>query len=173
MAPILFALLVLLTTFHMTTGFQKSLIKSTRLNIKSDPLPTVVLYDSSAGDTGIVSSLLGFARKFTASTLYAGIETFIVIGLLAAIDGGFSGDWSKFGYVTTDVEEKIRSAVTSVGLFHLVCAPVAAISTSKQGQPVVPAVLHTLAIGGLGLFRVLMQTEDTLVQFPSFGKKDE
>ncbi|KAJ1424551.1 hypothetical protein B484DRAFT_317385, partial [Ochromonadaceae sp. CCMP2298] len=85
---------------------------------------------------------------------YALIEAAIVFGLLSAIDGGFSGDWSRNGLITTELEETIKSSVTSVGLFHLACATAAAGVTSQRAQPVLPAVLHTLLIGGLGFFRV-------------------
>lgn len=159
--------LSVMSAAQMTAGFTKLSVAPIRSNARESQLSTVIMRDKAATDNGPIPTVLNFASKFTASTLYAGIETFIVIGLLAAIDGGFSGDWSKFGYITTDVEAAIRSSVTSVGLFHLVCAPIAAISTAKKGQPVVPAVLHTLAIGGLGLFRVLLQEEETVVNFPN------
>ena len=166
MVRFFFLLLSLMSAAQMTAGFTKVSVATIRsTNTRGPHLSTVVMKDSVSVE-GPIPSILNFASKFTASTLYAGIETFIVIGLLAALDGGFSGDWSKFGYVTTDVEATIRSSVTSVGLFHLVCASIAAISTTKKGQPVVPALLHTLAIGGLGLFRVLLQKDDTLVKFP-------
>ena len=167
MVRLVFLLLSLMSAAQLTAGFPKLSLATVRsTDVRGPDLSTLIMKDSVSVE-GPIPSVLNFASKFTASTLYAGIETFIVIGLLAALDGGFSGDWSKFGYVTTDVEATIRSSVTSVGLFHLVCASIAVASTTKKGQPVVPALLHTLAIGGLGLFRVLLQKDDTLVQFPN------
>ena len=166
-------LLVLLSTVQMTTAFTKLPVTAALSITRGSRIPSAVVNNMASVETdvapasGAIPALLNFAGKFTSSTLYSGIETFIVVCLLAAVDCGFSGDWSRFGYVTTDVEDQVRAAVTSVGLFHFFCAAIAATSTSKKGQPVVPAVLHTLAIGGLGLFRVLLQTDDTLVRFPN------
>mmetsp|Transcript_26082 Transcript_26082/g.57751 ORF Transcript_26082/g.57751 Transcript_26082/m.57751 type:complete len:319 (+) Transcript_26082:46-1002(+) len=129
----------------------------------SDRRETSLCAASEASEGGLVSGV----RQFTASTPYALIEAAIVFGLLSAIDGGFSGDWSRNGLITTELEETIKSSVTSVGLFHLACATAAAGVTSQRAQPVLPAVLHTLLIGGLGFFRVLCQTPQTQVQFTS------
>lgn len=138
--------------------------------------------DSTVVEIGPIQPLFNLVGRITASKFYSGIETVIVLGLLSAIDGGYSGDWSRLGIVTPDVEATLRSAITSVGLFHLVCAPIAALSASKNKQPVVPAVLHTLLIGGLGLGKVLFQKDENAMRAPNIkqgfadavaGKYDE
>jgi len=106
-------------------------------------------------------------KVFTASPIYSTIEFVIVFGLLSAIDGGFSGDWSRFGLISTEFEEVIKDTVIKVGLFHIACGIVAAGVAKKQQLPIVPSVLHTLLIGGLGLFRVIMQTDETALRFPT------
>jgi Glutaredoxin len=128
-----------------------------------------ILYSDLSAESGSggIPTLFSLANKLTSSKFYSGIETVIVIGLLSAIDGGFSGDWSRLGYITTETEAAVRSAITSVGLFHLVCTPIAVLSAAKNKQPVVPAALHTLLIGGLGLGKVLFQNEDQLIDFPN------
>ena len=120
----------------------------------------------SAGGFSLDSSIVK-VKAFTASSLYSAIESVIVFGLVSAIDGGFSGDWSKFGLISADLEETIRDAVTNVGLFHIVCGIAAAGVAKNQQLPIAPSVFHTLLIGGLGLFRVIMQTEETALRFPT------
>ena len=120
----------------------------------------------SAGGSSLDSSIAK-VKSFTASSLYSAIESVIVFGLVSAIDGGFSGDWSKFGLISADLEETIRNAVTNVGLFHIVCGIAAAGVAKNQQLPIAPSVFHTLLIGGLGLFRVIMQTEETALRFPT------
>lgn len=154
---------------QLVTGFSRSPINSNTRSNKFHASSTFLRETASAdvGSNGGISSVVDFARKVTGSTFYSGIETVIVLGLLSAIDGGFSGDWSRLGLISTDMEVTLRSAVTSVGLFHLVCAPIAAASAAKNQQPLVPAVLHTLLIGGLGLGKVLFQRESNLIQYPN------
>lgn len=124
--------------------------------------------DPSPATSGFnLDSSIDKLKAFTASSLYSTIESVIVFGLVSAIDGGFSGDWSRFGLISTDLEEVIKDAVTKVGLFHIACGIVAAGVAKNQQLPVAPSVLHTLLIGGLGLFRVIMQTEETALRFPT------
>jgi Glutaredoxin len=154
---------------QLVAGFSRSPVSLNTRSNKYHGSATFLRETASAdaGSNGGIATLVDFASKVTGSTFYSGIETVIVLGLLSAIDGGFSGDWSRLGLISTDMEATLRSAVTSVGLFHLVCAPIAAASAAKNQQPLVPAVLHTLLIGGLGLGKVLFQRESTLIQFPN------
>ena len=149
---------------QLTKGFSNS--AATTKSFHSSP--KILRSDLSAeSGPGGLQPLFSLANKLTSSKFYSGIETVIVVGLFSAIDGGFSGDWSRLGYISTETEAAVRSAITSVGLFHLVCTPIAILSALKNKQPVVPAALHTLLIGGLGLGRVLFQNEDQLIQFPN------
>lgn len=156
---------------QLVAGFSRTPITSITRGNKFHNSITILHETASAsadgGSNSGIATVVDFANKVTSSTFYSGIETVIVLGLLSAIDGGFSGDWSRLGLITTDMEASLRSAVTSVGLFHLVCAPIAALSSSKNNQPLAPAVLHTLLIGGLGLGKVLFQRESNLIQFPN------
>jgi glutaredoxin len=95
------------------------------------------------------------------------LQAGIAFGLVSAIDGGFSGDWSANGLISKDAEMLIRSSVTSVGEFHLVCPAFVAFITSKRAQPVAPAVLKTLLVGGLAAFQASVQTNETAIRFPS------
>lgn len=162
-------LLVACITIQLVSGFSRLPLdlntRSNKFHASSTFCRETASADVSSNDG--IAAVVDFASKVTGSTFYSGIETVIVLGLLSAIDGGFSGDWSRLGLISTDAEVTLRSAVTSVGLFHLVCAPIAAASAAKNQQPLVPAVLHTLLIGGLGLGKVLFQRESTLIRFPN------
>lgn len=41
-------------------------------------------------------TLLDIAERITNSAPYTALEAAVVVGLLSAVDGGFSGDWSRF-----------------------------------------------------------------------------
>lgn len=164
MAFRLFVAVVVCAFLHLTEGFSNPAATSKAFHSSPKILRSDLSADSSPGG---LSGLFSLANKVTSSKFYSGIETVIVVGLLSAIDGGFSGDWSRLGYISTDTEAAVRSAITSVGLFHLVCTPIAVLSALKNKQPVVPAALHTLLIGGLGLGRVLFQNENRLITFPN------
>ena len=64
----------------------------------------------------------------------------VVLVILAAIDGGFSGDWSRLGIISKDQEATIRQLLGLLGLAHLGFATVAARSASEKGLPVLPNV---------------------------------
>lgn len=129
------------------------------------------MYASSQDTVDAEGADLPLLTKLTSSTPYALIETGIVFTLLAAIDGGFSGDWTRYGLVSQPTEEWIRNTITQVGYFHFLCGSIAVAVTSSRKQPVAPALMHTMLIGGLGLFRVLTQTDATAVRFFNPGKK--
>lgn len=125
---------------------------------------------SSSGD-GTGRSIIKSIREITKSPLYSIIEggaTFVVV---SAVDGAYSGDWSRYQLISLDQELWLQQFVTYVGFFHLFCMILAAGITSRRQQPVLPAVMHTALIGGLGLFKVLMQEEGDLIQFPNFLTK--
>jgi len=45
------------------------------------------------------TEFLNLGEKLTTSTSYSILETAVVITLLAGLDGGYSGDWSKCGII--------------------------------------------------------------------------
>lgn len=112
--------------------------------------------------------LLEHLGELTRKKEYARIEQLSVFVFLSAIDGGFSGDWSRYGLISDVGEETLRSGVTSLLYLNLLCAPIAAYTAKQKNQPVIPALLHTLLIGGLGLAKVLFQTDETACNHSPF-----
>ena len=94
----------------------------------------------------------------------------MVFVLLSSVDGGFSGDWTRYGLITEEMEQTLKSTVESIGYFHLFCIPIAGYSAKQKNQPVIPAVLHTSLIGGLGLCKVLFQTDENACDYPKTRK---
>lgn len=146
MAGICLLFVVFSTILQCTSGFiPVTYVKSYQ---KPNPYLTSAIYssvESNEAVEGPLQKIIDLGSTITASKPYSALETVILLGLLSGIDGGFSGDWSRLGLVTTDVEMTIRSTLTSVGLFHLVCAPIAVAATVvKKQQNFVPALLHTL-----------------------------
>ena len=65
----------------------------------------------------------------------------VVLVILAAIDAGFSGDWSRIGVLSKDAELGIRSLLGLLGLFHIVCGSVTALDATQKGYNPVPQTL--------------------------------
>lgn len=96
----------------------------------------------------------------------------VVLVILAAIDGGYSGDWSRIGLITQvlkqpacacyttskaivmamscmavqDQEAVIRQLLGLLGLAHLAFAAVAAKAASDKGLPLLPSVAKVQAL---------------------------
>ena len=49
------------------------------------------------------------------------------------VDAGYSGDWSRIGAISKELETELKGIAPLVGGFHLFCAPIAAITASKRG----------------------------------------
>ncbi len=72
----------------------------------------------------------------------------VVLVILAAIDAAYSGDWSRIGVISKDVELGLRPLLGLLGLFHIFCGGITAIAASKKGYNPVPPTLkarHTFA----------------------------
>lgn len=110
-------LLIVGTIFQQTRGFVPvTYIKSFQ---KQSPTKSA-LYSSLDSDEAVESPLqriFALGSKITSSKPYSALETVILLGVLSAVDGGFSGDWSRLGLVTTDVETTIKSTITRLSLF--------------------------------------------------------
>ena len=64
--------------------------------------------------------------------------------ILAAIDAAFSGDWSRTGVISKDVELGLRPLLGLLGIFHIFCGTIAAIAASRKGYNPVPATVKVL-----------------------------
>lgn len=106
-------------------------------------------------------------KPFTASPWYIFLEAGAVFGLLTAIDGGYSGDWSRYGLITLDQEDLLKNIANYAGILHIASAGVVAFVTKQRNQPVVPAVLRVGLVGFLALGKILLQDDEDAVQYPS------
>jgi len=93
---------------------------------------------------------------FVTSPVYLAAQAAVVVGLSAAIDAGWSGDWSRIEVITTDDEATVRNVVQQVLTFHLVCTPVAFLAAKAKGNDTTKATLKTLLIGGLACFEAVL-----------------
>ena len=90
---------------------------------------TVVASVEDNTNNGDESSLVNTAHAITSSTPYAVLEGVVVLAILALIDCGWSGDWSRIGAVTQENEAQARwlcvnvvfpaHCVTAVSYTHL------------------------------------------------------
>lgn len=65
----------------------------------------------------------------------------VVLVILAAVDAGFSGDWSRIGVLSKDAELGLQSLLGLLGLFHIACGSVTALDASQKGYNPVPQTL--------------------------------
>ena len=64
--------------------------------------------------------------------------------MLAVVDAAFSGDWSRIGVISKEVENGLKPLVFGLGLFHVGCSVVAARSASEKNLDLAPAVLKVI-----------------------------
>ena len=57
----------------------------------------------------------------------------VVLGIVMLVDAGYSGDWSRIGAITKDLETELKGIAPLVGAFHLLCAPIAGVVASRRG----------------------------------------
>ena len=67
-------------------------------------------------------------------------QVLLLWGLFMLVDAAYSGDWSRIGAISKELEAQLKGIAPLVGGFHLFCAPVAAVVASKRGLSTPKAV---------------------------------
>jgi hypothetical protein len=80
----------------------------------------------------------------------------LVYGVLfvGLIDGGFSGDWVSYGYITPQLESELRAVAVALGGVHIACAATAAGSAVPAAGPAAGIIAAAILSGPLELLRV-------------------
>lgn len=82
----------------------------------------------------------------------------VFVGILGFVDAGYSGDWSRIGAISTELEAKLRFyALVLLGV-HVVAAAAAGKVAQSRGLPVAPAVGKTFAVGFLAFLETCFKT---------------
>ena len=82
----------------------------------------------------------------------------VFVGILGFVDAGYSGDWSRIGAISTELEAKLRFyALVLLGV-HVVAAAAAGKGAQSRGLPVAPAVGKTFAVGFLAFLETCFKT---------------
>ena len=126
----------------------------------------VAFISANANIASLTSRLTNVGRTITSSTPYQFLQGSVAFSLISGIDAVTTHDWVKYGLIDQVAENSIASALTSVGLFHLFCAPTSAIIAWQKSQPIAPAFLKTSLIGGLALAQTILQDDENVIQFP-------
>lgn len=84
----------------------------------------------------------------------------VFVGVLAAIDAGYSGDWSRIGAISQQDEANIQHLLPSLAAFHAFSAVISGIAAAKGGRPIVWPVTKGALVGGLAMFEQLLQVSD-------------
>lgn len=77
---------------------------------------------------------------------YAGA---VVLGIVMLVDAGYSGDWSRIGAISHDLEAELKGIAPLVGAFHLFCAPLAGAVALRRGLSAPKAVAKVSLDSGL------------------------
>jgi hypothetical protein len=105
------------------------------------------------------STLLDTAHAITSSWTYALAEVLVVLAILALIDCGWSGDWSRIGAATTENEAQARWLVLHLVLpAHVVTSCVTHWATEEKEKKIENAA-RSFMVGGLTMIKVLTQRE--------------
>jgi hypothetical protein len=109
--------------------------------------------------TSTSTSLLDTAHAITSSWTYALSEVLVVLAILALIDCGWSGDWSRIGAATTENEAQARWLVLHLVFpAHVVTSAVTHWATEEKEKKIENAA-RSFAVGGLTMIKVLAQRE--------------
>lgn len=115
--------------------------------------------DNTNTNNGDESSLVNTAHAITSSTPYAVLEGAVVLAILALLDCGWSGDWSRIGAVTQENEAQARwLCVNVVFPAHCVTALVTyAVEDSEEDK--VKNACKSFLVGGLTMIKALVERE--------------
>jgi hypothetical protein len=115
--------------------------------------------DKTKETTSTSTALLDTAHAITSSWTYALAEVLVVLAILALIDCGWSGDWSRIGAATTENEAQARWLVLHLVLpAHVVTSCVTHWATEEKEKKIENAA-RSFAVGGLTMIKVLAQRE--------------
>ena len=117
------------------------------------------LEDNTNTNNGDESSFVNTAHAITSSTPYAVLEGVVVLAILALIDCGWSGDWSRIGAVTQENEAQARwLCVNVVFPAHCVTALVTyAVEDLEEDK--VKNGFKSFLVGGLTMIKALVERE--------------
>ena len=82
----------------------------------------------------------------------------VFVGILGFVDAGYSGDWSRIGAISTELEAKLRFYALVLLDVHVVAAAAAGKVAQSRGLPVAPAVGKTFAVGFLAFLETCFKT---------------
>ena len=120
---------------------------------------TVVASVEDNTNNGDESSFVNTAHAITSSTPYAVLEGVVVLAILALIDCGWSGDWSRIGAVTQENEAQARwLCVNVVFPAHCVTALVT-YSVEDSEEDKVKNGFKSFLVGGLTMIKALAERE--------------
>lgn len=110
-----------------------------------------VVHASAGGLRGVLS---GFVKSPFYSKCVQGA---VFVGVLAAVDAGYSGDWSRIGVISQQDEATLQQLLPSLAAFHVFCAVVSGIAAKLGNRQVKWPVAKAMLVGGLAMFEQLLQ----------------
>lgn len=107
------------------------------------------------------NGLRGKLSDFVKSPIYSKyIQGTVFVGVLAAVDAGYSGDWSRIGAISQQDEAALQKLLPLLAAFHAFSAVISGIVASRNGRPIVWPVTKAALVGGLAMFEQLLQLPD-------------
>lgn len=95
---------------------------------------------------------------FVKTPLYSKyLQAAVFVGVLAAVDAGYSGDWSRIGAISKQDEVLLQQLLPSLALFHAFSACVSGVVAARAGRPIIWPVTKAALVGGLAMFEQLMR----------------
>lgn len=76
------------------------------------------------------------ASDFVQTDLYSKyLQGAVFVGVLAAVDAGYSGDWSRIGAISRETEDWLKQVLPLLGTFHALSATVSGVAAGRAGRP--------------------------------------
>jgi hypothetical protein len=86
--------------------------------------------------------------------IYYIMEAAVLVGELGLIDAAYSGDWSRIGVISTEVELILQLVVKAVLVIHAVEGVIAAAIAKDKGMDPLISWVKGFCFGALGIWEV-------------------
>jgi hypothetical protein len=86
--------------------------------------------------------------------IYYILEAAVLVGELGLIDAAYSGDWSRIGVISTEVELILQLVVKAVIVIHAIEGVIAAVIAKEKGMDPLVSWIKGFCFGALGIWEV-------------------
>lgn len=109
--------------------------------------------ESSIDNTPTIPTSEGWLSRCFNSKYFFIVEGILLFLTLSAIDGGFSGDWSKYGFISKSTELMLQHIVIINGIVRIILAAVVYQMSQNSNSSFVFPILRVLSLGEIAFLK--------------------